>query len=130
MRQAMGKNNLKLSTKGFFFLTTAQKPHGRGVFPFSFFCVGSSFISGVELARLTPIFIYLADPSCRQGLHITTVLLTVSLLIIFAQYSILQVQKEGRASNTQKRCLLLKRIIQKNSNSELIKPHIFSTEVF
>lgn len=51
-------------------------------------------------------------------------------LNIFAQYSNLQVQKEGRASNTWKRCLLLKRIIQKNCNSELIKPHVFSTQVF
>lgn len=123
----MGKNNLKLSTKRFFSSFQHKKPHGRGAFPFSFLCVFyiSCWAGEVDSHPHLPGRPQLQVRSSHHGSAAN-----IFPLIIFAQYSILQIRKEGRASNTWKRCLLLKRIIQKNCNSELIKPHISSTEVF
>lgn len=87
IRQAMGKNNLKLSAKGFF-LNIAQKPHGRSMslcwFFFYIRCQAGEADSHPHLPGRPQLQVRFLHHNSAANIF---------PLIIFAQYSILQVQK-------------------------------------
>jgi len=103
-RQAMGSKTTfsYLTAKGISSSLQHKKHRGGAVFPFSFLraCFLLFFETGLKLVRPRAISYLPGRPQLRVRPSHHGSATSIFPLIVFAQFSILQVKKQGRASNT------------------------------